>query len=670
MSELLYYIFIFPLESVLGFILANLFMAIKSYGFSIIILGLLVNIFLLKIFNLTDKKAEFEAERKKRLDSRIKAWKSVYKKAKLFAFTQTLYRQNHYHPIYALSALGGLAVQIPFFYAMYFVIKNAEMLNGVSFLWIADLSAPDNVLGVHLLPILMTIISLINVWIVAKDRGAKIQGAVISLIFLVLLYQMPSALVLYWTTNMAFSLLRALWAKWRSNSSNSLFNNHSADSAKQINMDCHDSASQNLAMTENDADSVNRRISHKFAESNKIKSTTFFTHRKGLFKSIIALTALLIVILLAFGTLKLSAPHSAKLTLENGEAKMHYALNPFLRSKSMTSDIEIIGVAWDKSIDSSAMTLLGNHQRNLQFLSDKPLNLKNGDFLGVAHFTMDNTPFVKNLFIYYFAILGAIFGVYLLLCVISRFQSYREANAKIYRQTAIYAVICISFLICVFNPYALYNSDVSQFESSQTKAMLSALFGAFLLISFSAIYMLSFIARRFSNFVAFILSVILFSGIAYSFVFVGDYGAMDHFILQIAPQKSAWQIVEFIMVLSLGIALTAFALTKLKRAMQVILATLFIVSGVNAVQIANKRLESNTHPLTPSAREGEFLDSNSAREGEQIVDSANFTKNAESSAESPQNALISAPPKSKISPLCPTQNLRFFHTPKMAKISW
>ncbi|MGX3011310.1 hypothetical protein ACWIUD_07100 [Helicobacter sp. 23-1044] len=32
-------------------------------------------------------------------------------------------------------------------------------------------------------------------------------------------------------------------------------------------MDCHDLTSSNLAMTENDADSVNRRISHEIAES-------------------------------------------------------------------------------------------------------------------------------------------------------------------------------------------------------------------------------------------------------------------------------------------------------------------------------------------------------------------------------------------------------------------
>lgn len=207
MSEFLYYTFIFSLEGVLNFILDFIFSFLHSWGGSIILLSLVVNIFLLKIFIYTDKKAEFERERKNKLDARIKAWKSVYKKAKLFAFTQTLYRQNNYHPIYALSALGGLLVQIPFFYAMWFVIKNNELLQGVPFLWISDLSKPDSaIFGLHLLPILMTIITLINVFITSKEKGARLQGSLIAIIFLVLLYNMPSALVLYWTTNMVFAL--------------------------------------------------------------------------------------------------------------------------------------------------------------------------------------------------------------------------------------------------------------------------------------------------------------------------------------------------------------------------------------------------------------------------------------------------------------------------------
>ena len=597
MSELLYYTLVFPLEGILGFLLDALFGIAKSYGLSIIILSLLVNIFLLKIFILTDKKAEFEAERKKRLDSRIKAWKSVYKKAKLFAFTQTLYRQNRYHPIYALSALGGLAVQIPFFYAMYFVVKNAD-IKGVSFLWISDLSAPDAVFGVHILPILMTIISLVNVWIVAKEKGARIQGIVIALIFLVLLYRMPSALVLYWTSNMAFSLIRAVIAKWcQGNSSSGTpcgdFGNLGcfADSSPVSHPKFPKNSTTSAANTRIfDLDSANQA---KNAESSvKSKLSNFFILRKPLKITVIALTAILALLLCATFTFQ-TVQHSAKLNFIGGsEAQIDYAINALLRSKSMSAGVEIVGVKWDSSIDSSAMSLIGNAQRAVNFYSAKPLNLKKGAYLGQVQFKLDLSPLFKNLFIYYFAILGAVLGIYLLLCIIYRFQAYRESHLKSYKNISLYAILCIAFLICVFSPYQLYNTDITQFDSTQTYATLSALFGAFMLCSFAIIYAVSFIPKRFSNFTAFILSAILFSGIAYSFILVGDYGAMDHFILQRAPESSALQVFEFIIVVILAIAVVAFTLTKLMRVWQIAFATLFIVSGVNATSIVLKHTDS------------------------------------------------------------------------------
>ncbi|MDY5950358.1 MAG: YidC/Oxa1 family membrane protein insertase, partial [Helicobacter sp.] len=163
-TELLYYIFIFPLEQVLEVVLHNILKIIPSYGVSIILLSLVVNLFLLKIFLYTDKKAQQEADLKEKLDKRIKSWKSVYKRAKLYAFTQTLYRQHNYHPIYALRSLGGLALQIPFFFAMYEIINKASYLQFVSFLWIDDLSKPDSImlfgLSIHILPLLMTAFTL------------------------------------------------------------------------------------------------------------------------------------------------------------------------------------------------------------------------------------------------------------------------------------------------------------------------------------------------------------------------------------------------------------------------------------------------------------------------------------------------------------------------------
>ena len=171
-----------------------------------------------------------------------------------------------------------------------------------------------------------------------------------------------------------------------------------------------------------------------------------------------------------------------------------------------------------------------------------------------------------------------------------------ESNA-IYRKITTYAIACISFLICVFNPYALYATDITQFDSTQTLSTLCALFGAFLITSFIAIYLISFIPKKFAKISAFIFSLTLFIGLVYSFILVGDYGVMDHFILQRTPKNSAREILIFIAIVSFGIALIAFALKKLLRLWQIIFLTLFVVSGVNVFQIIDKRLDSQLSSL-------------------------------------------------------------------------
>lgn len=170
-----------------------------------------------------------------------------------------------------------------------------------------------------------------------------------------------------------------------------------------------------------------------------------------------------------------------------------------------------------------------------------------------------------------------------------------------YRKITNYAIICIAFLICVFNPYALYATDITQFDSTQTNATLSALFGAFLAVSFIAIYLISFIPKKFAKIPAFIFSLVLFIGLIYSFILVGDYGAMDHFILQKPPENSPRQILNFIAVLAVGVIFITFALKRLLYLWQIIFITLFIVSGVNAINIIVKRNDSNA--LISSLRE-------------------------------------------------------------------
>ena len=217
MLEILYYIFIFPVEQVLEWALFTLFKATKNYGVSIILLSFVMQLFMLKLTFYFDKKAASFGALKAQCDSKIKEFKRVFKGAELQSYIRTLYKQKHFHPIFTLFGLGGLALQIPFFIAMIHLVENAEYLQSVRFLWIDDLSKPDSIMlfgfSIHILPLLMTAFTLINVFHSSKELGARIQGSLIALLFLVLLYSMPSALVLYWTCNMLFSLLKEVFKR-------------------------------------------------------------------------------------------------------------------------------------------------------------------------------------------------------------------------------------------------------------------------------------------------------------------------------------------------------------------------------------------------------------------------------------------------------------------------
>ena len=175
-------------------------------------------------------------------------------------------------------------------------------------------------------------------------------------------------------------------------------------------------------------------------------------------------------------------------------------------------------------------------------------------------------------------------------------NSRKHDGFNLYRDISRYAILCIAFLICVFNPYMLYGTDVTQFDSSQCFATLGALFGAFLCASFIAIYLISFIPKRFAKILAFIFSLTLFIGLIYSFILVGDYGVMNYFILQKTPFDCRDVLIvearEFVAVVAIGTIIIAFVLKRLLYLWQIIFLTLFITSVVNATNIALKHLDS------------------------------------------------------------------------------
>lgn len=134
----------------------------------------------------------------------------------------TFYRQNHYHPLYGLRSSLSLLIQIPFFIAAYTYLSNMESLKGSSFYFIHNLGMSDGLLtingfNINILPILMTLINCIAGAIYTRNLYAKdrVQIYLTAVVFLVLLYNSPSGLVLYWTMNNIFSLIKNIFALFK-----------------------------------------------------------------------------------------------------------------------------------------------------------------------------------------------------------------------------------------------------------------------------------------------------------------------------------------------------------------------------------------------------------------------------------------------------------------------
>ena len=119
-----------------------------------------------------------------------------------------IYKEEKVNPI------GGclpIFLQMPFFIALYWVLLSTVEMRGAPWLgWIVDLSARD---PYFILPILMTLSSLFQVWLnptPPDPMQAKLMW-IMPLAFSVMFFVFPAGLVLYWLTNNILSIAQQ-WA--------------------------------------------------------------------------------------------------------------------------------------------------------------------------------------------------------------------------------------------------------------------------------------------------------------------------------------------------------------------------------------------------------------------------------------------------------------------------
>jgi YidC/Oxa1 family membrane protein insertase len=211
-----YYGFFDPISHILLQLLGFFAHVTHNWGWAIILLSVVISLLLypLSIKQMRSMK-EMQA-----LQPRIEALRNEYKNnpQRLNKEIMELYKAHKVNPF---SGCLPLVLQIPVFFALYQSLIRSIELKGAHFLWIQDLSKPDHLFAlpsnlpvkeINLLPILMTVLMAVQQKIsMAKVTGAaseqqKMMSILMPGVFLLIFYNMPSGLVLYWLINSAVML--------------------------------------------------------------------------------------------------------------------------------------------------------------------------------------------------------------------------------------------------------------------------------------------------------------------------------------------------------------------------------------------------------------------------------------------------------------------------------
>jgi YidC/Oxa1 family membrane protein insertase len=186
----------------LFWVLKSIHSVIGNWGWSIILLTVLVK---LVFYKLTEAQYRSMA-RMRKIQPRMMSLRERYAddRAKLSEAMMKLYKEEKVNP------LGGclpVLVQIPIFMALYWVLLESVELRQASFMfWLQDLSSPD---PYYILPLIMGVAAWtqqkLNPMVSNDPMQQRVMQA-LPIVMAVMFAFFQAGLVLYWTTNQLLGL--------------------------------------------------------------------------------------------------------------------------------------------------------------------------------------------------------------------------------------------------------------------------------------------------------------------------------------------------------------------------------------------------------------------------------------------------------------------------------
>lgn len=194
---------------------------LPNYGIAIILLTIIIKV----VFWPITHKSTDQMKKMATLQPQMKEIQAKFKDKpqKMQEAMMALYKENKVNP---MAGCLPMVVQIPVFIALFTVLRSAVELRFAGFLWIRDLSEPEGLFpeifamlplinALNILPIFMTVLTFIQQKLTPTSVDPQQQKIMMMMpvVFLFILYNMASGLVLYWSVNQVLSILQLVLQK-------------------------------------------------------------------------------------------------------------------------------------------------------------------------------------------------------------------------------------------------------------------------------------------------------------------------------------------------------------------------------------------------------------------------------------------------------------------------
>lgn len=226
-----------PFAKFLSFFLNFFYSITHSWGFSIILLTLVLRVILFPLNNWSYK----SSMKMQKIAPKQKAIQEKYKKdpQRMRMEMMLLYKNEKVNP---LTTFIPFFIQLPFLFGMFDLLKSSFALRGASFIpgWIDNLTAPDVLFSwstpiiffgtsFHLLPFItgglmflqqrITIAKQNNTGVLnEQQQQMKMMGNIMIPLSILFFYNMPSGLNIYWISSTVFGIFQE-WFIRRNNKS-------------------------------------------------------------------------------------------------------------------------------------------------------------------------------------------------------------------------------------------------------------------------------------------------------------------------------------------------------------------------------------------------------------------------------------------------------------------